>query len=143
MQRRHHFKWLFFFSLQGDKLAICTLGTSDGEKVVFQESIRKKLEKFQRYKAKLKKIGIAVILPEIPTSDAEGHFCEWITEVLNESDTSFDFVYVLSHRFCIYYDVQKNAFEKRTLTDKEIGLLLTIARMTAEGEISLSDIEWQ
>lgn len=131
------------FSLKENWVAICTSGTSDGEKFFFQESIRKKIKYLQRYKTEFKKIGLAVILPEIPTSDAEAHFCEWIAEVFGKSSTVFDFVYVLSHRFCIFYDVQEDVVEKRTINETETILLATIARMTAEGELSLSDWEWQ
>lgn len=128
--------------VQDDKVTISTMGTSEGEKIVFQKSIRKKSEKLRQYREKFKTIGLAILLPEIPTTYAEEHCLEWISEVLNESQNLFDFVYVLSHRFCIYYDTHKNASEKRFLTAKEYRLLSIIARMTAEGELSLSDSEW-
>ena len=82
-------------------------------------------------------------MPEIPTSESETHFCEWITEVFGNSSTVFDFVYVMSHRFCIFYDVKEDVTEKHTIKDTDAILLATIARMTAEGELSLSDKEWQ
>lgn len=128
--------------IQRNKFAIYTSGTTDGEKFFFQESIRKKIKNLQHYKAEFPQIGLAVILPEIPTSDAEAQFCEWIAEVADKKDTAFDFVYVLSHRFCIYYDIQENTSEKRTIKDSETILLSTIARMTAEGELSFTDQEW-
>lgn len=132
-----------FTPVQGNKVAIGTSGTSNGEKIFFQESIRKKTKKLRRYRANFKEIGLAVILPEIPTVDAENHFCEWISEVVNESDHSFDFVYMLSHRSCIYYGVRESVSEKWSFTVEENKLLSTIARMTAEGELSLNDAEWQ
>ncbi len=128
--------------IQGNKVAISTAGTADGEKALFQKSIRKKAQKLQQYRTNFKKIGLAILLPEIPTSYAEEHFSEWIEEVLNESENLFDFVYVLSHRFCIYYVPKQKISEKRLLTDEEYRLLSTIARMTAEGELSLTDTEW-
>lgn len=132
-----------FLTIKEGKFAICTSGTSDGEKVFFQESIRKKIKNLQRYKAKFHKIGLAVIWHEIPTSDVKDHLCEWIAEVFDKNDTVFDFVYVLSHRFCIYYDVQENTSEIRMIKDTETIFLSIIARMTAEGELSLNDEEWQ
>lgn len=129
--------------IKEDIVAISTSGTKDGEQFFFQESIRKKIKKLQRYKTEFKKIGLAVILPEIPTSNAETHFCEWIAEVFEESITVVDFVYVISHRFCIFYDVQEDIIEKRTIDGMKAILLATIARMTAEGELSLNDEEWQ
>ncbi len=131
-----------FVSLKGKKVAIATAGTSDGERQCFQESIRKKAKKLQQYRTNFKKIGLAIILPEIPTSYAENHFSEWTSEVFKDTNNSFDFVYVISHRFCIYYDVQENVSEKHSLTSNESWLLSTIGRMTAEGELSLTDSEW-
>ena len=81
-------------------------------------------------------------MPEIPTSYAEGHLSEWISELLEETDNLFDFVYVISHRFCIFYDTQKNVEEKHLLTSEENWALSTIGRLTAEGELSLTDSEW-
>lgn len=131
-----------FFSLKDEKVAIATSGTSDRERHFFQQSIRKKAKKLQQYRTNFKKIGLAIILPEIPTFYAENHFSEWAFEVFKDTNNSFDFVYVISHRFCIYYNVQENVSEKHSLTSNENRLLSTIGRMTAEGELSLTDSEW-
>lgn len=131
-----------FVPLKDEKVAIATSGTSDGEKYFFQESIRRKTKKLQWYRTNFKRVGLAILLPEIPTSEAEEHFSEWTSEVFKETDNLFDFVYVISHRFCIYYDAQENATEKRSLTQDESCLLATLGRMTAEGELSLTDSEW-
>lgn len=128
----------------GDKkLAITTLGTADGEKRLFQESIRRKVKKLNRYRAKFKEIGLAVLLSEIPTSCAETNLTEWLSELLTESNNWFDFVYVISHRFCIHYNMQGDIIEKHLLTNDETRWLATIGRMTAEGELSfLTAEEW-
>jgi len=131
-----------FVPLIDEKVAIATSGTADGEKHFFQESIRRKTKKLKQYRTNSEKIGLAVILPEIPTSYAEGHLSEWISELLEETDNLFDFVYVISHRFCIFYDTQKNTEEKHLLTSEENWALSTIGRLTAEGELSLTDSEW-
>lgn len=131
-----------FVPLIDEKVAIATSGTADGEKHFFQESIRRKTKKLEQYRINFEKIGLAVILPEIPTSYAEGHLSEWISELLEETDNLFDFVYVISHRFCIHYDTQENVEEKYSLTREESWSLSTIGRMTAEGELSLTDSEW-
>lgn len=74
---------------------------------------------------------------------AENHLSEWITELLDESANLFDFVYVISHRFCLYYDTQAKITEKHSLTQDESLSLATIGRMTAEGELTMTDTEWQ
>lgn len=124
-------------------LSIATTGVSDGEKKRFQESIRKKKAKLQQYKANFKILGLAVILPEIHTSEAETRLLDWIREVFQEDDNSFDFVYVISHRFCIYHEIQTDSFQKWLLTKEVNCRLCAIARMTAEGILSLENQEWQ
>ena len=130
-----------FVPLVDNKDVISTSGTADGEKYFFQESIRRKSKKLERYHANYKEIGLAIILPEIPTSYAETNLSEWLSELLTESDNRFDFVYVISHRFCIQFDMQGNILEKHSLTSDENCWLVTIGRMTAEGELSFSNSE--
>lgn len=131
-----------FVPVQGNKVGISTTGTSDSEKVLVQKIVLKKAGKIQQYKKNFRKVGLAILFSETPTSYAEDHCLEWVTEVLNKFQDSFDFVYVLSHRFCIYYEIQKNVSEKRCFTENVYKSLSTIARMTAEGQLSLTDPEW-
>lgn len=144
-KRKNIIKSSGYFSvpLKDEKVAISTSGTADGEKRFFQESIRRKTKKIQQYRSNFKRMGLAILLPEIPTSYAENYLSEWITELLDESANLFDFVYVISHRFCLYYDTQAKITEKRSLTQDESLLLATIGRMTAEGELTMTDTEWQ
>ena len=131
-----------FINITNDKVALSSMGTADGEKCFFQQSIQRKIKKLPRYREKFKEIGLAIILPEIPTSYAEEHFCEWISEILGNATEKFDFVYVISHRFCIYYNVQDCLSMKYKITSEESRLITTLARMTAEKELSLGDVEW-
>lgn len=128
--------------IKDDIIAISTSGTSDGEKFFFQESIRRKMKKLESYRANFKNMGLAILLLEIPTSYAENHFSEWISEIYDESTNVFDFVYVISYRFCLYYDAQASDAEKYLLTQEESSSLAIIGRMTAEGELSLENDEW-
>lgn len=131
-----------FVPLKDEKVAISTSGTADGEKYFFQQSILRKTKKLQQYRTNFKRIGLAILLPEIPTSYAENHLSEWISEMFDKSANLFDFVYVISHRFCLYYDTQAKSTEKHSLTQDESWLLATIGRVTAEGELSMTDEEW-
>lgn len=130
-----------FVPLVDNKVVISTSGTADGEKYFFQESIRRKSKKLERYHSNYKEIGLAIILPEIPTSYAETNLSEWLSELLTEPDDRFDFVYVISHRFCIQFDMQGNILEKHSLKSDENCWLVTIGRMTAEGELSFPNSE--
>lgn len=62
--------------------------------------------------------------------------------VIYENEVSFDFVYILSNRFCILIDVENKGFTKREISSEVSLALYKIARMTAEGDLSLTDQEW-
>ena len=90
-KRKNIIKSSGYFSvpLKDEKVAISTSGTADGEKRFFQESIRRKTKKIQQYRSNFKRMGLAILLPEIPTSYAENHLSEWITELFDESANLF------------------------------------------------------
>ena len=131
-----------FVPLKDERVAISVSGTADGERLFIQKSIKKKIKKLPQYRETFRTLGLAIILPEIPTTYAEQHIPEWISNDLGEMEYSYDFVYVISHRFCIYYNLQENSLSKHTLSNEESISLITIGRMTAEGELTLSDVEW-
>lgn len=128
--------------LKDEKLTISSSGTSDDEKIVFQDCIRKKAKKCPKYRLNFSTIGLAILLPEIPTTYAENHFSKWIFELLRDTENQFDFCYVISHRFCLYCDVRTGTSEKKELAQEESRLLSTIGRMTAEGELTMKSEEW-
>ena len=128
--------------IRGEKISVITSGTSNEEKIFLQESVRKKKQKFEQYRSKFRTLGLAIVLLEIPTTEAEDCCIDWINEELQKDQDSIDFMYVISHRFCIYYDVRMVRSGKWTISNEENRSLCTIARMTAEGELSLDDQEW-
>lgn len=131
------------YDINEDNHSINRTGTSDGDKYYFQESIRKKLKKLPIYKSKFKKIGLAVVLSDIYSSCLGIECGEQINDVIREYDCSFDFIYVIYNYFCCYYDSHTKSFFKIYLSKKDSESLRKIARMTAEGKISLNDLEWQ
>lgn len=125
------------------KKSISRSGTADSEKSCFQNAILKKCKKADQYKADYAKIGLAVLLPEIPTSYAEDHLIDWVKELHSEIDKSFDFIYVISYRFCLLYDILSGNTDKKSLKSSDNQLLCIIARMTAEEDLTLDSIEWK
>lgn len=117
--------------------------TDYGDKIIFQNSIRKKTKNLHKYKKNFNKIGLALLFLDNAMRYTEDDFKTWIVEVTEETKDSFDFFYVIYSYFCMYYNNQDNKLEKRSITKKEKQLLFKIARMTAEGELSLDDLEWQ
>ena len=107
-------------------------------KAFYSGKYKEKDKKLPQYRETFRSLGLAIILHEIPTTYAEQHIPEWISEVLVEMECSYDFVYVISHRFCIYYNVHQNSLSEHTLSNEESTSLI----MTAEGELTLSNVEW-
>ena len=124
-------------------MSISRSGTEDSEKVCLRNAIVNKCPKYHIYKKDFKTIGLAVLLPEIPSTYAENNISNWIKELYSEIDIPFDFIYVISCRFCIVYDIKSNLADKKDLNNTDSQLLSTIGRMTAEGELTLNSIEWK
>lgn len=66
-----------FVPVQGKKVGISTTGTSDSEKVLVQKIVLKKAGKIQQYKKNFRKVGLAILFSETPTSYAEDHCLEF------------------------------------------------------------------
>ncbi len=129
-------------SIERKSVSIHATGTSNGEKNLFQKAIRKKIKKSPHYRENFENLGLAVVLSEIPTSEAEYDCIAWTREVFQNAQKSFDFVYILAHRFCLYYDTHADSCDKRMISVNDLYAIKTIARMTAEGELSLESDEW-
>lgn len=122
---------------------LTSVGTADDkEKNIFQNAIRQKTNKLSKYKSSFERIGLAIYLPDSPTTVVEENAVEWITEICAETPVTFDNIFVITHRYCIRYDAREKRSEKKLLTNDEVSKLRVIGRMTAENELTLADIEW-
>lgn len=117
-------------------------GTSCSEELIFKKSICEKVKKGQKYKQSFSSVGLAVLLIETPTREAENSYISWIRQVSAKLDHEFDFYFVISERFCLYFNPVAGIDNKIIISGREAKSLRTIARMTAEGELSLSSPEW-
>lgn len=124
----------------GDRIS--RFGTSEGEKRTFQSKVEKKVHKIKEYRSTTNTIGLAVFLPDNPTSTAEENFTRWALESFEKFEDVFDFVYIISPRFCICYDFKKKINEKYLFGKNEYSKLCFISRLTAENKLSLTDEEW-
>ena len=118
-------------------------GASDSDKECFCNAIIKKSKKADNYKKDYKRLGLAVILFETPLRDTEDHIIDWIKEIHSEIKTSFDMIFVISSRFCFICDIKNDYMDKKCLENTDNQLLCKIARMTAEGDLTLDSIEWK
>lgn len=114
--------------------------SSLSEKQNFQEAVSKKLKKLDSYRKSFNKVGLAIYFVEIPSSEVEKECIDWLNEICKKE--TYDFYIVLSHRFFLFYEPGEELIELKICSCQR-QYLSTIARMTAEKEISLSDIEWQ
>lgn len=113
-----------------------TFGTVNVEKMNFINAIKKKVKKAPSYKKNFNSLGLAVVLTEIPTREAEDSFVKWTDEAFSDHGEHFDFVYILSHRFCIYYNLKKKCAQKWDIKDVYMQLRM-IGKKLATNEISM------
>lgn len=114
------------------------------EKQIFEKAITYKIRKIETYSDTFSTIGLAVLLIDPPTSEAEQNFPEWISCCIKkEGHRCFDFYYILCYRFLLVCDECGNVIAKKMLTPDQNKHLSIIGRMSAESEIKLYDIEWQ
>ena len=108
----------------------------------FKESIRKKYVKVPKYRTKCNKVGLALLMLEMPYYETETKVIDWTKQVITEDGNYFDFFYIISHRFCIYYEPANETISKHKITDDINKRLRAIGRMTAEGQINLGSAVW-
>ena len=123
-------------------ILVAPLGDTNCEELVIKNAIRKKTAKTKRYRSKCASLGLALILPEIPTSEAESNIPLWIQQAIPSNDDKFDFVFVICERFCIYYDGAANHSSRLPINAEENQRLQKIGRMTAEGKLTIGSPEW-
>ena len=129
--------------INGAKI-ISKSGKLECEKCVFEKAIENKLKKLPDYRKKFNKVGLAILLTEIPTSDLENSIVDKISELNNNNNNEdfFDFIFIISNRFCLRYDIKTNKIVKYSLTAQESDSLKIIGRLSAEKTIDLSNIEY-
>lgn len=125
------------FSLQSDAK----------EKYIFQEAIKRKLEKLPKYKEKgYKHMGI-YMLYECPISFGNANERkEWLDAVQSEHKEKYDIAIVLyqddiSWRISLY-DFSTDEIIDKKLDNGIVNYIGKLGRMTAEGEVKEDDPEW-
>lgn len=124
-------------------IAVAPASTSVNEKQFIQNSIYRKLEKLPRYLCHYERVELAVILPEMPTKDAENNIIDWIMESLECKQPVFEYIHVVCHRFYLGIDINTGKKVNVHISKQENHSLSAIARMTAEGLITFDSEEWQ
>ena len=118
--------------------------TESTDRKCLEEAIRRKLKKINSYRLLFQELGLAIVFHDLVSSRVELNGVAWIRDyITNFTSDQFDFYYVFCNRAVLFYDTGDGTFEKKTLSKDEREKLACIGRMTAEGELNLSDVEWQ
>ena len=126
----------------GGRRLVKSGGISSNNETAFKESIKRKSQKIQKYRSAFPRVGLAILLTEIPDRETENNLIQWIEQVDGEIKPTFDFFFVISERFCLYYEPETNISKKRSITREENDQIRSIARKTAEGELTMNSSEW-
>ena len=106
---------------------------SNDERLIFQNAIRKKMEKLALYKSRgFEKIGLFVFYnePPIPIKIEELKKC--FDDVLDEYRDKFDFMYFGYSCGLIYYDISKDDIQVKTIERNDYDKLKLEARLKVE-----------
>ena len=124
-----------------------SLQSNAKERRIFQEAIKRKLEKLPKYKANgYKNMGI-YMLYECPISfGTSSERKEWLDEVQAEYAEKYDIVIVLyqddiSWRIS-FYDFNTDDILDVEISNDIVNYIGKLGRMTAEGEVKQDDPEW-
>ena len=101
------------------------------------------MEKLPQYLRNYKRVELAIILPEMPTTEAKSQMANWIIESLEYKCPVFDYIHIVCHRFYMGVDVDTGINVRTPISKQEHYSLSSIARMTAEGIITFESEEWQ
>ena len=110
------------------------------EKNIIWKAVRSKSLKIQDYQKNFSVIDLAILLFDIPTSEAEDNMVDWLGQI-KESEV-FDKIIVICPRFILIYSTKDREHKKITISSDVKERLNIISRMTAEGLLNLDDNEW-
>ena len=108
----------------------------DDEKIIFQNAIKKKMEKLVEYrKHGFKKIGLFVFYDEPPIPISLETLKNYFDEVLNEYDDKYDIIYFGYSCGLIEYNILENVIQARRIDRIDYDKLQYETRLKIEAEI--------
>lgn len=130
--------------VSGSIFAESRLKTENGDKTYLRNAVINKLKKIHEYRKRYKNVGLALVFSDNPSSTLKDNCIDWIKELRGDDNTdTFDFFILLIGSLVIIYRTASGSTERYFLSKDARKCLQIIGRMTAEGELSLHDIEWQ
>lgn len=106
---------------------------ADIEKKLFQETLRKKMEKLVTYRKKgFKKLGLIIYYEEPPIPFHESDIKLWFDDVMNHYDEKYDNLYFLCPCCIINYDINAGYIESIIIGREKYDILQYRARVAVE-----------
>lgn len=119
------------------------ISTVEKEKILVQRAIEKKIRFIPEYRTKYSHVDLAVFLTEIPSSECLERLLEWAQSSFSGVKERYEKIFFISSRNLTVVDADdwniKDSFEIPQETWKA---LRKIGKLTAEGIIKLTDVEW-
>lgn len=118
-------------------------GVNLEEKSIIQEAIKRKIASVKKYPDNhYKQMELAIIRTEIPSSLWMESVTDWVSEVVrDECEQIFSRIYVIGGNTC--FTINNDGSNNTHKIEKEqFKRLSIIGRMTAEGELTIDDEEW-
>lgn len=108
------------------------------------KAFEKKLKKIPSYRREgFDKVGLFIIYGEPLFPATPTHCFEWLKNTQENSCDTFDFAYLLAAETLGVFDFVANYSDWLSIERNDMDSIKKLARMTAEGEISEEDVEWQ
>ena len=106
---------------------------SDSEKLIFQDAVRKKMEKLASYRRQgFEKVGLFVFYDEPPIPIRLEELKNCFDEVLNEYRDKYDVIYFVYSCGLIEYDILLNSIQVRCIERNDYNRLRYEARLKVE-----------
>ncbi len=116
----------------------------EDEQECITRAFEKKLKKIPSYRKNgFDKVGLFIVYREPLFPDTPLQCFEWLQKSQKESYDSFNFAYLLAAEILGVFDFDAKSCNWLRIKRDDMDSIKKLARMTAEGEISEEDVEWQ
>lgn len=114
----------------------------DNDKKIIETAIVKKIKKASKFEGMFNELDLALFRTELTVSVWKKDIVKWIKEIVQSNPNKFKYIFVLYSSSCLVFDAAGNLLEKKDISIFDCRKLHILAGETAEGRISLNDVEW-
>lgn len=114
----------------------------DNDKKIIKTAIEKKIKKASKF-GEYDELDLALFRTELTVSAWKNEIGDWIKEIVQANPSVFKYIFVFYSSFCLVFDACGNLLDKKDISNHDCKKLHILASETAEGRISLKDVEWK